>query len=182
MSSSATLYDQINSSWPRDLDAPSDQEAVTGAKRLWKFATGQTWRGPVKITSGGRYTWIRGGVLHVNPRGRGNAHIRGGWPDICHDLSHLANYHLGRGGHDEDQSVLERELQQYCLDHGFHLGKLKRKTQEKPARDLVKERYEKILAREANWAKKFKRAQTALKKVNRERATYEKRHGSRVTG
>ena len=51
-----------------------------------------------------------------------------------------------------------------------------RKTKPKEGRDIVKERYARILAREVIWARRYSRASKALKKAVRERRIYEKRH------
>ena len=50
----------------------------------------------------------------------------------------------------------------------------------KPKRDPVKDRYQRILAREQTWESKLKRAENALAKVRRERREYERRHGDRI--
>jgi len=149
---------------------------------------GEPWKGDVKLVSGNRYTWIRNGVMSINPD-RPHGHVRGGWPAIVHLLSHVCHNRMRPRGkpHDSRQARIERQMQQYAIDQGFHLGKLKRKTKPPPQKyrieeNLVKERYQRILVREANWENKFKRAQNGLKKAKQERKTYEKRHGSRVTG
>ena len=133
----------------------------------------------MKLTSGNRYSWISYGTLVVNPNRRGPF---SGWEDIVHNMAHACHRRLypGEASHSENQEVLEHDMMQFVLQNKWHEGALKRKTKPKPKRDLVKERYQKILAREKAWAKKFSRAEKALKKVVRERRQYEKRHGDRV--
>ena len=85
------LYEDINQSWPKGMAAPSPKEAVAGAKRLYKMGMGRPWCGPVRLTSGNRYTWIRDGVLVVNPDRKG--YFRG-WKDIVHNMAHYCHRRL----------------------------------------------------------------------------------------
>ena len=164
----------VNSKWPKDMVAPTEQEAIAGTRRLYRKATGRPWSGAVEITSGNRHTWIYRGCLRINPAS---------WKGIVHDISHLAHQRLHPGDrpHSSKQAYLERDLTDYVLSHGFLTGALKRSTRSAgPNRDLVAERYLRILAREASWAKKLSRAQNALKKARMDRRGYERRHGDRV--
>ena len=161
------------------LPTPSEQEAVTGAKRLYRKAMGKPWRGAVKITSGHRHTWIRRGTLHVNP---GRQSHRAGWPDIVHGISHWAHWRLNPQDrpHSEAQLRLERDLTDYAINSGFHLGLLKTKKRGRKEKDVIKKRYQRILAREKSWRAKLKRAENALAKVQKEQRQYEQRHGERL--
>jgi hypothetical protein len=49
-------------------------------------------------------------------------------------------------------------------------------------RDLVEDRYQRMLARQRTWATKLSRAQKAYEKVTKEIAAYQRRHGERING
>ena len=174
------VYSFINKLWPNRCPVPTPQEALRGAKRLYRVAMGRPWRGDVKLTSGNRHTWIRRGVLYVNPDKRFGYR---GWRDIVHSISHYAHMrkHPSAGPHDVRQAYLERDLANYVISHGWLEGHLKPKApKEKPPRDIVRERYDRMLARCEAWSKKARRAEQALKKAKREISAYETRHGDRL--
>lgn len=198
VSSVSNLYDRlVNSRWPEPCPAPTPEEAMRGAKRLYRVAMGRPWRGKVKLVSGNRHTWIKGGVLLVNPArddtpqwAREYRRKRGfepscytGWQEIVHSISHYCHHrlHPDARSHNDKQAYLERDLTKYVIEHGWLNGRLKPKTVDKPPRDIIKERYARVLVREQNWARKFTRAKRALSKATRERGSYEKKYGSRVT-
>src|SRR4051812_46509336 len=148
-------YQSVNGKWPestregRDL-VPTEQEAITGAKRLYRKAMGKAFKGKVKATSGRRYTWIRSGVMYVKP----NMDGKGGWHEIVHGLSHYAARRLWGEAHGARHAFIERELVEYVMTHGFLEGKLKRETKPKPP---VKElRYTSIITRIKKWETKQK--------------------------
>jgi hypothetical protein len=173
------LYDRlVNDKWPRLQPIPTDQEAITGAKRLYRKAMGRPWPGKVKIVRGNRHTWIRGGVLCVNP----NQYGHNGWPDIVHGISHYCHRRLNPQDrdHSDKQAYLERDLTDYVLEKGFLEGKLKSKAAPKKKTDPVQTRYLKMIERKKNWEKKSARAKNALQKVKTEIRQYERRHGTRV--
>ena len=181
MSHEKGLYGRlVNSKWPRSMPVPSEQEAIAGAKRLYRKAMGRPWRGGVKVTSGNRHTWVRRGTLFVNPNVAGLA--LGGWAEIVHSISHYAHRRLNPNDapHSSKQSYIERDLTDYVIAQGWLEGKLKRPKHDASKRDIVSERYQRILARETIWDKKFKRAKNALAKARRERRAYEARHGERI--
>ena len=175
------LYQRMNERWPKNAPAPSPAEAITGAKRLWRHAMGRSFKGQVKLTSGNRSTWIRDGILYVNPN---EAPWCNGWREIVHGIAHLAHRRLNRrdASHSAKQAYIERDLVAYVLDHGFLDGKLKPKTEPKSKPDVVVTRYNRILAREKAWQSKLTRAQNAVDKVRRERREYERRHIGRILG
>jgi len=176
----AELWDRlVNSKWPADKNLiPTDQEAIRGAKRLYKKAMGRPWKGEVKITSGNRHTWIRRRVMFVNPNYRWHR----GWPGIVHDLSHWAHHKKNPNDrpHSSKQAYIERDLVDYLLAQGWLDGALKPKPS-KPKPDIVVLRYQRILDREARWKSKLSRAENALTKATKERRDYERRHGERLT-
>lgn len=165
----------VNSKWPEGLQKPSAQEAITGAKRLYRRAMGRPFRGKVVATSGNRYTWARSGVLHVNP----NRHGCGlsGWPEIIHMLAHLCHRNLHRGDrpHSYRELEIEADLTRYAIEQGFHEGRLKRPTRTpkpKPDRKIVS--HEAAVASLKRWETKAKRAEKAMKKYRKKVRYYEK--------
>ena len=183
------LYNRlVNDKWPRSQPIPTDQEAITGAKRLYRKAMGKPWPGKVKIVRGNQHTWIRfrgyashgfDRVLLVNPNQSTGS---GGWRSIVHGISHYCHHRLNPGDrdHSNKQAYLERDLTDYVLEKGFLEGKLKSKATPKKKTDPVQTRYLKMIERKKNWEKKLTRAEKALQKVKTEIRQYEGRHGTRV--
>jgi hypothetical protein len=56
-------YTHVNAAWPDIVPKPTPQEALTGAKRLFRLAMGRKFRGTWKLTSGRRHTWPRSRVF-----------------------------------------------------------------------------------------------------------------------
>jgi len=167
-------YDSVNGQWPEGTACgtaikPTPQEAMAGAKRLYRKAMGRPFRGKVKLTSGRRDTAIRRGVLYVNPDWRG-----GGWHEIVHSISHHASYRLYREAHGPRHAFIERELISYVVKSGWLEGKLRRPEQPKAEIDIKTVRHHRILARIEAWERKKKRAESALKKLERQRRYYER--------
>lgn len=169
-------YESVNGKWPagtnegRDL-IPTEQEAVTGAKRLWRKAFGKAFKGKVQITSGRRYTWVRNHVLYVNPNQKtwkGN----GGWHEIVHGISHIASQRIWKENHGPRHAFIERELIEYVVSNGFLDGKLRRETKTAPAAKDVK--YDRVIKRISAWETKAKRAATALRKLHKTKARYDR--------
>ena len=176
------LWDRlVNSKWPSEKNlVPTEQEAIRGAKRLYRIAMGHAWTGKVKLTSGNRYTWIRHGVLYVNP----NHSRESGWKGIVHCISHWAHYRKNpqEKPHSPKQAYIERDLVDYVLSNGWLDGSLKKtKAKPKPKIDIVQVRYQRILKREAAWKAKLSRAKNAWSKLDKQRREYEQRYGSRLT-
>src|SRR5215475_11827457 len=116
-------YRFVNSLWPTGpLPALTSQEALSATKRLWRVATGKTWKGELRLTSGNRYTWPRGGVFLVNPDR--------GWHSLVHLISHAARRRIFRHGkpHDGNHARLEGDLIRYVVNHGWLEGALKSKA------------------------------------------------------
>lgn len=166
-------YEQVNSMWPantndgRDLK-PTPQEALSAARRLYRFAFKKAWRGPIKLTSGNRYSYIHRGTLYVNPDWRG----RGGWHELVHLLSHSFSQRLNpsAGGHGYQHAFLEREMIAHVVGSGWLEGKLRR-PDPKPV-DRRAERRASLEARIASWERKQRRAENALRKLRRSLARY----------
>lgn len=169
-------YESVNGQWPPGTNdgraiKPTPQEALTAARRIWRKGMGRPWRGKVKLTSGWRYTWPRGGTLYVNPDCRG-----GGWHELVHDLSHAICNRLfpNAKGHGFQHAHTEKELIRYVVESGFLDGKLRRDKPAKAKPDKRTERHAATLAKLARWQSKLKRAQTAIRKLERTRRYYEK--------
>lgn len=178
----------VNSKWPKDMPVPTEQEAITGAKRLYRKAMGKPFTGDVKITSGNRHTWIR--MAPDAKRGRGYIRTmfvnpayrhRPGWPGIVHSISHYAHSrkHPNDRPHSDRQAYIERDLTDYALAAGFHEGKLKRVPKPKPHKDLAADRAANIDKRIAAWETKEKRAKNALKKLRNQKRYYDKKLAER---
>jgi hypothetical protein len=125
------------------------------------------------MTSGNRYTWVYRGELHVNPD---RAEMTGrGWVALVHDLSHFAHRRLNPGvrPHSGTHARLELSMIKEVIKRGWLFGSLKKP--EKPQPEKRDERAIKFLRVEAAiilWERKLKRAQTALKKLERQRRYY----------
>lgn len=158
-------YRKVNTVWPETLPALTPQEAVSAAKRLYRLGTGNAFKGQFRITSGHRYTWIRRGVFVVNP-GRG-------WHHLVHDISHIVHQqrHPGLPPHHPSHMETERLLAEMAVTKWLD-GSLRREPKPKP--DLKTLRHQRVLARIKTWEGKLKRAENALKKLNKTRAYYEK--------
>lgn len=177
-------YESVNAVWPegtregRDLK-PTPQEAMSAARRLWRLAMKRPWRGKVELTTGNRYTRIRRGVLYVNPD-----HCGMGWHQLIHSLSHRCAFRLypGKKPHSPQHAFLEREMIAHVVRSGWLDGKLRRP--EKPAPQVVdvrQQRQQRVLDRIAKWEAKRKRAETALRKLRRQRAYYARLADNRPT-
>jgi len=57
---------------------------------------------------------------------------------------------------------------------------LKSKAKPKVKKDGIVERHERLMNRQTSWEAKLTRAQNALKKVQKERRAYERRHKDRI--
>lgn len=112
-------YDRlINSKWNKaKLKRPSPEKAIRGARAIYRKAMKKPWKGRVELTSGNRYTWIRNGVMYVNP----NHPHQPGWEGITHDLSHYCNHRLRPNDrpHSDAQAILEAELTRFVLSPAF---------------------------------------------------------------
>jgi len=164
-------YHSVNGVWPDDLPPISDEEAIRLVKRLYRFAMKRPLRMSLKITSGNRNTWPRGGVFYVNPKCTGwTGGPDPGWQDIVHHVSHYCHHRLfpghkphdGRGTH----AFLERSMIDYVVKSGFLDGKLKSKPKApKVVKDPAVLKAERRAAAIVRWERKLKRAQNALRKL-----------------
>jgi hypothetical protein len=164
-------YTRVNSGWPKEVPPLTAPEAIRAAKRLYRYAMGNTFAGEVVVTSGRRYTWIRRGTIYVNPET--------GWESMVHLLSHWFHRHLDFDRpHTSTHAKLELRLIKEVLRRGWLAGTLKDKPkQETPAADPKAAKYRSIVVRMDRWLAKKKRAERALSKLTRQRRYYEGKIG-----
>lgn len=172
-------YASVNGQWPEGTNEghaikPTPQEAMTGARRLYRRAMGKPWRGAVKITSGRHHTRIARGTLYVNPDHTWD----GGWHGIVHSMSHHASWGLYHENHGPRHAFIERDLISYVVSSGWLEGKLRRPEKPKPQIDPKAKRHARVLASIERWTRKKKRAETALRKLARQIAYYERQQAA----
>lgn len=73
----AKQYISVNGKWPEGTNdgrtlIPTDQEALSAAKRLYRRAMGKPFTGKFELTTGNRYTWIRNHVFLCQPQSSRN--------------------------------------------------------------------------------------------------------------
>jgi len=172
----------VNDKWPSDLPIPTEQEAIAGAKLLYRKGMGKPFKGEVRLASGNRHTWIRRGVLYVNPDRRRSR--RKGWPDIVHHLAHYCQrrlYPLAKP-HSSQELYLERDLTAYVLEKGFLEGALKKEPKKTltafEKTSLKYEKTEKAIGRANEKLKRLNsqilRTENRLKKLAKQKKYYEK--------
>src|ERR1043166_1330345 len=154
-------YDAGNPPWPEGpLPTPTAQEAISAAKRLYRFGTGQAFKGKFQATTGNRYTRPVNRVYYVNPNRYGR-----GWRSLVHSVSHHVHHMLNPefSEHDFRHAQIERGMIEYVLKNGWLEGKLRKP--EKPKPDLISKRYAQTLGAIKRWEAKARRAAVALKKL-----------------
>lgn len=150
-------YERVNAAWPAGtLPALTGPEAIRAAKKLYRFAIGHTWRGEVRLTTGNRATWERGGVLYVN--------ASRGWSSLVHLMSHLADvWQRPRDhGHDNQHAKLELRMVKEVVRRGWLDGKLKDKPRTVKPPPTPQEA---LGLKYARAAAALRRAQTRLKRA-----------------
>lgn len=163
-------YHAVNGQWPDEMPPLTGPEAISAAKRLYRFAMKKPWRGKWALTSGRRYTYPRGGTFYVNPGRTGWGTT--GWQDLVHMMSHYchrASYPRAKP-HGPQHHFLEKEMVAYVIKSGWLDGLLRPKSSaatERPATKLAR-----IEAAEKRWTSKLRRAETALRKLRRRRVYY----------
>jgi hypothetical protein len=110
----------VNERWAGQYPVLSPEASVKAAKRLYRKAMGRPWKGKVEIVSGNRHTWVRRGVLIVNPDRktfRGSRGLR----EIIHEISHYAHarLHPSDAPHSKRQAILEGKLVTYAIASGW---------------------------------------------------------------
>jgi len=112
-------YQQVEQAWG-ELLAPASQpvpkeKAIEVALNIYEFMFGKKFKGKTRLTSGHRYTWVRRGVLVVNPDFK-QTHASG-WRALVHDLSHYGHSRINpeNNGHGRIHAKFEAEIAQYVV-------------------------------------------------------------------
>lgn len=165
-------YRRVNAEWPAKLPDLTPDEAFRAARRLYRFVTGKTWAGPVKLTNGNRANDIRRGVMFVSVTPRYDRHP---WDNLVHEFSHRLAGHAGvDASHGSEHARLERRMVKEVVDRGWLDGALKTEASPKPTReerisDERATRLARIDVRIQGWERRAKRAATALRKLHASR-------------
>lgn len=188
----------VNDQWGGKQPILSGQESIAAARKLYRHATGQTFKGKVQLTSGNRVSWVKrehvvvrsGGpavmgtvrnVLTVNPdRNRGGLR---GLRAMIHDLSHACHRRLNPNDSDHSarQARLEARLVKFAIDRRWAEGTLRREPPPAPTKpDLVVQRHARLVARRDKWQREADRAKRLLAKAESEVRAYERRHRDRL--
>lgn len=164
----AEWYKRVNAAWPSPIPPLTAAEAIRAGKRLYRFGMKRTFRGPVRVTSGNRYTWIRRGEMLVNP-----SH---GWHGLVHLLSHYCHSrrHPDENPHSGEHARCEIRMIKEVIKRGWLEGKLKSEPKPTPAKPTASSKLDALRAREKRWITRTKRAATALKKIRSAIRRYEK--------
>ena len=169
-------YQRVDRSWPEFVPALTEAEAIAVSKRLWRTATGKPWEKNRKIsfTSGNRHSQFayNSFVINCDPHRRGIY----GWKWLVHTISHRTHRIVNKG-HDHHglaHASHEAWLVHEVVSRGWLDGRFKRQEKAKPAVDTKQVRYKRIVARIAAWQTKAKRAETALKKLRKQKTYYER--------
>lgn len=178
--------------WPAVIPPLTAIEAERAARRLWRFALGETFAGEIRFATGNRYTWAEhsrtgrhdtyGSNLRVNPGE--------GWKEFVHSLSHLfvlrANYGQRVKPHEKFHARFEAKLVREVIRRGWLDGKLRdAEPAGEPAeiapldakREKQRAELAKIDAAVERWERKAKRAKNALAKLAKRRRYYAKALG-----
>lgn len=153
-------------------DVPNEQlfnvwesHAASYCKAMWKKATGRKLTAKIRFGTGNRYTWIRRGVLTVNPSA--------GWKEINHDFTHCIERRTTGDAHSDKH--LERERYGAEMIRKRFLMEGPQPEKPKPTTlDLQQKRAASVETRIVTWERKAKRAQTALSKLRKQKRYYEK--------
>lgn len=165
-------YKRTEAAWPKDVPAVGGDELARAMKKLYRFTFGRKLQATIKVSSGNTIPWERYGELIVNPDK--------GWKENVHSISHAwwrrqPDYDKPHSkGHARFEAKLIREV----LKRGWLSGSLKTAPKPMPAprpqaelvRELRDHKLAKLDAAEARWAKKLKRATTAIAKIRRQRS------------
>lgn len=180
-------YVRVNETWPAAVPLPTDEQALRGARRLYRYMFGKTI--PAELTSGNRRTWTHQGVLRVNPGNMRQPAGYRGWQGICHDLSHCWHQRINPTlrPHCGAQARLEIRLIKEVIRRGWLEPEKATSTQSEhevstrppiaPKPDPRAARRARVLAGIERWKSKLQRAQRALAKLNRRARYYARQMG-----
>lgn len=166
MTTIAEWYKRVEAAWPSNVPALTADEAVKAARRLYRFTMKRTWMGPVEVTSGNRYAWIRRGVMVVNPEH--------GWKGLVHLMSHAFHNRINDDKpHSRSHARLELKMIKEVIKRGWLGGILQ--PEPRPTitpQDSARMRVERIDVLLGKWESKQRRAENAIKKLTRQRKYY----------
>jgi hypothetical protein len=165
-------YQKTNDAWPKEIPPLTFEAGSNAAQRLHRFVTGENWVGTFIETSGNRYS-------SYPRRGRYPINTETGWHRLIHDISH---YHwrrhvgIGQKPHAKGHARFELKLVKEVVKRGWL-------TPSSPSEPVVIDpavvkraealkKQERIAAAIRRWNAKLKRAETALKKLNRKEKYY----------
>jgi hypothetical protein len=173
-------YQKVNAAWPKPVPPLTANEAIRAGRKLYRFAMKRTFRGPVRVTSGRRYAWIRRGEMIVNPEH--------GWHGLVHLLSHYCHrrLHFDEKPHSRSHARLELRMINQVVKRGWLDGKLRegddaraqRAAEKLAQRNAPDFKRAKLIASQKRWLTKQKRATTALKKIARQLRRFGDKAGS----
>lgn len=162
------IYEAVNAVWPREVPAITRAEAQRALKRLVRHfggtACAKLGRHPV------RRCWISLKPYHG---------LRRGWRRLVHDVSHrlFAREHPHFKDHGRSHAALELTMSRYVIEKGWLTGTL-RPTPPKPKAVIaptLDARYVKVCDQIKRWETKRKRAETALKTLERRKRALARR-------
>jgi hypothetical protein len=185
MTTIAQYYERVNEAWGHGLiqvsyghkldgvAPPTPEEAVKGAAKLWRFATGASCPYDIYLTSGNRDTGQRYSYKHKKVILFVNAEQ--GWYEIVHHLAHLTAWHMDMGKtHSKQQARHELKMVKEVIKRGWLDGSLKPAPKFVPVVNKKLIEYERALAAIKRWEAKAKRAKTAIAKLSKRKKYYEK--------
>jgi hypothetical protein len=172
-------YGEVNAAWNCDtktMRKPTDKEALKACRLLIAEgyrAFGDGRKAPkheFKITRGRNHTWKRNGIFYVNPDEDCE-----GFAEIVHSVSHWIHRRCQpRHGAHSFHASIEKHLVQFVIKKRWIQDGLKvRATAIKPRQDIREMRKAKIQARLKAWQAKQKRANNAVKKLQKQLRRYE---------
>ena len=153
-------YEPVNTVWPSDVPPITRHEATRAAKKLVRHFC------PDKPSIRIRRCWIA--MKECNRLNRG-------WRRLVHDVSHSI---MSKRGHFKPHSgihaKLEMEVAQYVMEKGWLNGCLK--SAPKPfSKPTPNSKLDSLAALMKKWETKKKRADNAIKKLNRRISYYRKK-------
>lgn len=165
-------YRRVNEAWPETIPPMTPAEAMRAGRRLYRFVTGKTWTGPVKLTTGRRRNDVRRGVMYVSASPN---YGQSAWENLVHDLSHDFAFFAGvASSHGGEHARLERRMIKEVVDRGWLDGALKDAAKPEMTREerIVEERLTTLARVDVlieGWERRAKRAVNALKKLHARR-------------
>lgn len=130
----AVDYAITNAAWSAVESLPPIEgiEALRVARYLLRRFAGWPRKGrpfSARVVSGNRHTWMRNGVLNVNPTK--------GWKDLVHGLSHVAWYlqEPTARPHSGIHAELERRMIEHVIAEGWLDGRLRPPPEVAPTKE-----------------------------------------------